>query len=55
MYLLKKGFKVIGVDLSEIAVEQFFTENQLDFSIKKYLSVRGQAETQVLRMPCHSP
>ncbi|MDC0239007.1 thiopurine S-methyltransferase [Candidatus Thioglobus sp.] len=33
IYLLNQGFSVIGVELSEIAIKQFFHENGLDFTI----------------------
>ena len=33
IYLLNKGFSVIGVELSEIGIKQFFHENELDFTI----------------------
>ena len=33
IYLLKQGFSVIGVELSEIGIKQFFLENRLDFTI----------------------
>ena len=32
-YLLNQGFSVIGVELSEIGIKQFFLENGLDFTI----------------------
>ena len=32
-YMLKQGFSVIGVELSEIGIIQFFHENKLDFAI----------------------
>ncbi len=32
MYLLECGFRVIGVELSALAIEQFFDENQLNYS-----------------------
>ena len=32
-YMLKQGFSVIGVELSEIGIMQFFHENKLDFAI----------------------
>lgn len=31
IYLLKQGYKVIGVELSELAVKAFFSENKLDY------------------------
>lgn len=31
IYLCNQGFKVVGVELSELAVEQFFNENKLSF------------------------
>ena len=33
IYLLNQGFSVIGVELSEIGIKQFFHENELDFTI----------------------
>jgi len=33
IYLLNQGFSVIGVELSEIGIGQFFHENGLDFTI----------------------
>ena len=33
IYMLNQGFSVIGVELSEIGIEQFFHENGLDFTI----------------------
>ncbi|WP_428087008.1 thiopurine S-methyltransferase [Candidatus Thioglobus sp.] len=35
LYLLEKGYRIIGVELSELAAEQFFKENELEYSIKK--------------------
>jgi len=32
-YMLNQGFSVIGVELSEIGIKQFFHENSLDFTI----------------------
>jgi len=32
-YILNQGFSVIGVELSEIGIKQFFHENSLDFTI----------------------
>jgi len=32
-YILNRGFSVIGVELSEIGIKQFFHENELDFTI----------------------
>lgn len=32
LWLLKEGYKVIGVELSELAIEDFFKENELDYS-----------------------
>lgn len=32
IYLLKQGVKVIGVELSELAVKDFFIENQLNYT-----------------------
>ena len=34
-YLLKRGLKVVGVEMSEIAAQQFFSENKLEYSISK--------------------
>ena len=33
IYILNQGFSVIGVELSEIGIKQFFHENELDFTI----------------------
>ena len=33
IYLLNKGFSIIGGELSEIGIKQFFHENELDFTI----------------------
>ena len=35
IYLLKRGLKVVGVEMSEIAVKQFFSENKLEYSVSK--------------------
>ncbi|MEO1916811.1 MAG: thiopurine S-methyltransferase, partial [Candidatus Thioglobus sp.] len=35
VYLLEQGFKVIGVELSSLAIEQFFDENNLVFTINQ--------------------
>ena len=35
IYLLNQGFSVIGVELSEIGIKQFFYENGLDFTISQ--------------------
>ena len=35
VYLLEQGFKVIGVELSSLAIEQFFDENNLVFTISQ--------------------
>ena len=35
LYLLQKGLKVVGVEMSEIAAEQFFSENKLEYSVSK--------------------
>jgi thiopurine S-methyltransferase len=32
LWLNQQGFRVIGIELSQLAVEQFFTENELEFS-----------------------
>ena len=34
-YILNQGFSVIGVELSEIGIKQFFDENGLDFTISQ--------------------
>ena len=34
-YILNQGFSVIGVELSEIGIKQFFHENNLDFTISQ--------------------
>ena len=33
IYILNQGFSIIGVELSEIGIKQFFHENKLDFTI----------------------
>lgn len=44
IWLAKQGLKVTGIELSEIAIKEFFTENKLDYTIeeippfKKYTS-----------------
>jgi thiopurine S-methyltransferase len=35
VYLLEQGFKVVGVEISQLAIEQFFEENQLRYSLKE--------------------
>ena len=35
LFLLKKGLKVIGVEISNIAIEHFFSENHLDYVVSK--------------------
>lgn len=35
VYLLKQGFKVIGVELSQLAIKHFFSENNLDYTLKR--------------------
>ncbi len=35
LYLLEQGFKVIGVELSQLAIEQFFEENHLAYTLHK--------------------
>ncbi len=35
IYLLARGFKVIGVELSALAIVQFFTQNQLTYSVQR--------------------
>ena len=35
IYMLNRGFSVIGVEVSEIGIKQFFHENGLDFTISK--------------------
>ncbi len=35
LYFLEKGVKVLGVELSELAAEQFFVESKLAFTVKK--------------------
>ena len=34
IYLLDRGYRVIGVELSTLAAEQFFDENKLEYSIR---------------------
>ena len=33
LYLLQRGLKVVGVEMSEIAAKQFFSENKLEYSV----------------------
>ena len=33
IYILNQGFSIIGVELSDIGIKQFFHENRLDFTI----------------------
>ncbi len=35
LYLLEQGYQVLGVELSSLAIEQFFKENDIEFSLKK--------------------
>ena len=35
LYLLESNLKVIGVEMSSIAIEQFFSENHLDYVVSK--------------------
>ena len=35
LYLLQRGLKVVGVEISEIAAKQFFSENKLEYSVSK--------------------
>lgn len=35
IYLLERGFKVVGVEVSKVAVERFFTENNLTYTKNK--------------------
>ena len=35
IYLIKQGYQVVGVELSDIAVQQFFVENKIAYSIRK--------------------
>ena len=35
LYLLQRGLRVVGIEMSEIAVEQFFSENKLVYSVSK--------------------
>ena len=35
LYLLQRGLKVVGVEMSEIAAKQFFNENKLEYSVSK--------------------
>jgi len=35
VYLLEQGFKVVGVELSPLAIEQFFDENNLAFTVSR--------------------
>ena len=36
MWLYKKGFEVHGIELSELAVQDFYKENNLGYKIKKF-------------------
>lgn len=38
LWLKNKGFKVFGVELSQIAVEEFFSETHIEFNKEKYKS-----------------
>ena len=33
LYLLQRGLKVVGVEMSEIAAKQFFSDNKLEYSV----------------------
>lgn len=35
IYLAQQGYQVIGVELSHMAIEQFFVENNLEYSVEK--------------------
>ena len=35
LFLLEKDLKVIGVEMSNLAIEQFFSENQLDYVVSQ--------------------
>ena len=35
IYILNQGFSIIGVELSDIGIKQFFHENELDFTISR--------------------
>ena len=35
LYLLQRGLKVVGVEMSEIAAKQFFSDNKLEYSVSK--------------------
>jgi len=35
LFLVEQGYKVIGVELSAIACEEFFSENNIDYTIEK--------------------
>jgi len=35
LYLLQRGLKVVGVEMSEIAAQQFFSDNKLEYSVSK--------------------
>jgi thiopurine S-methyltransferase len=37
-YLLEQGLKVLGVEISELAVKQFFTENNLEYTCIKQVN-----------------
>lgn len=34
LWLNQQGYEVIGIELSQVAIEQFFADNQIDFSAK---------------------
>jgi len=38
IWLHEQGYKVIGVEISQLAVEQFFSENSLNFKVSTYKS-----------------
>ena len=45
LFLLEKDLKVIGVEMSNLAIEQFFSENQLDYvvsQIDKFVLYEGE-------------
>ena len=45
IYLLGRGFSVVGVEMSKIAVEQFFLENNLTYKVSdvdKFLLYQGK-------------
>ena len=45
IYLLERGFNVVGVELSQLAIEQFFKENNLRYTLSQaehFLCYKGE-------------